>query len=462
MPDTSPGNTAADPKMTAREELAAAVVRLARKEGASAIEVAIREGTEFVTSVRLGAVEKLLQANFRKLGIRIFHGSCSAIASTSDFAPVALLRFVSDTLAMARAAGADPAAALPGEDLYQRSLPSLPLYYPRASTLPASAKIDLAIRCEDAALKFDARINNSEGAGFSDSVIFTTYANSYGVSRSYSKSLATLHAIPLAEANGQKQRDYWLSTHLDFDQLQSPEIIGAEAARRTLLRLGARKVATCEVPVIFDPLAAATLLKHLSEAASGLALQRKASFLLDMRGKQIASSLVTILDDATLPGGVGSRPFDAEGVPSQTTCVVREGILENYLLDDYSARKLGLTSTGNSNRELHAAPSAGPSNFYLKSGRQTPEEIVGSLREGLLVTELIGFGVDIVSGNYSRGASGLWIQNGIPVFPVEEITIAGNLKDMLTKIEAVGNDPVSLGEIFSPTVLIGKMVVSGS
>jgi PmbA protein len=213
--------------------------------------------------------------------------------------------------------------------------------------------------------------------------------------------------------------------------------------------------------VVFDPLAASTLMKHISEAVSGTSLLRKASFLIDKLGMRMASPLITILDDALLPGGLGSRPFDSEGMHSQTTAVVRDGILENYLLDCYSARKLGLKTTANSNRELYSGPSVGPSNFYLKAGSMPPADIIASIRNGLYVTELIGFGANIVSGDYSRGAVGLWIEDGKLSFPVEEITIAGNLKDMLTGVEAVGNDLLILDEIFAPTILIGKMVVSG-
>jgi PmbA protein len=422
----------------------------------------VREGIEFSSSVRLGAVEKLQQASFRKLGVRIFAGSHAAVSATSDFSLDVLSQVVRDTLDMARAAGEDPAAGLPPEDDYRRKLYSLETCFPAASETPVEARIDLARRCEQAALAYDERINNSEGASFSDSMAHTTYANSFGVCASYSKTLATLSISPLAEMDGQKQRDSWLTTHPDLSQLQSPEEVGAEAARRTLRRLGARKVATCEVPVVFDPMTAATLLKHIAEAVSGTALLRKASFLVDKLGQRIAPPHVTVCDDALLSGGLASRPFDAEGVPSQTTMVIREGVLESYLLDSYAARKLGMRSTANSDRELHGGHSSGPSNFYLAAGNATPAEIIASVKKGLYVTELIGFGANIVSGNYSQGAVGLWIENGELTFPVEEITIAGNLKDMLTSIEAVGNDLLALAEIFAPTLLIGKLVVSGN
>jgi PmbA protein len=214
--------------------------------------------------------------------------------------------------------------------------------------------------------------------------------------------------------------------------------------------------------VAFEPLAAGKLLQHIADAVSGTAILRKASFLMDRRGRKIGSPLLTVWDDPLLPDGLASRPFDSEGVPSQRTAVIRNGVLENFLLDAYSARKLGLKTTGNSNREPHGSPSVGPSNFFLERGDASPADIMRNIKKGLCVSELIGFGVNLVSGDYSQGAAGFWIENGEVAFPVEEITIAGNLRDMLTRIEAVGNDLQILGEVFSPTLLIGKMVVSGS
>jgi PmbA protein len=369
---------------------------------------------------------------------------------------------VSDALEMARAAGEDPAAGIPDEGSVCADVPSLQLCFPCAFEMPADAKIDLARRCEAAALHYDGRINNSEGACFDDSLIETTYGSSLGFFRSYSKTTCTLSVTPLAEQDGLKQRDRWLSTHLDLARLQPPAELGVEAARRTVRRLGARKVPTCEAPVLFDPVASASVLRHLSEAVSGIALLRKASFLAGRLGTRVASPFVTILDDALRTGGIGSRPFDAEGVRSRRTTVVSNGVLESYLLDSYSARKLGMQSTGSSDREPQGGPSAGPSNFYIEPGNLTPEQIIRSISRGLYVTELIGFGVNIVSGNFSQGAAGLWIENGELAFPVEEITIAGNLKDMLTRIEAVGNDLLAMGEVFAPTVLVGRMVISGN
>ena len=444
-----------------REPLARKVLELALGAGASDAEVVIREGSDFSASVRLQKVESLQQANYRRLSLRAFHGKRAAVAATSDFSMEAAEKLVSDALEIARAAGEDPWSGLPSPESYSPKIPGLEVCFPAASELPVEDKIALASVCERAALEADPRIVNSEGAEFSDKLVHNLYCNSLGICTAYSKTTVSLSVTPLAESGGSKQRDYWLTTHLDFSKLEPPERVGIEAARRALRRLGARKIKTCEVPIVLEPLAAASVLKNVSEAVSGTAIVRKASFLVGKLGTTVASHLVTIRDDALLEGGPGSRPFDAEGIPSKRTTVVRNGVLESYLLDSYSGRKLGLASTGNSNREPNGGPSVGPSNFFLEGGAVSPAEIIASVKRGLIVTELIGFGADIVSGNYSQGASGIWIEDGQPAFPVEEVTIAGNLADMLLGIEATGNDLQALGEVFAPTVLIGKMIVSG-
>lgn len=444
-----------------REALARKVLELALGAGASDAEVVIREGSDFSACVRLQTLESLQQANHRRLSLRAFAGKRAAVSSTSDFSTTAAEKLVSDALEMARAAGEDPWAGLPSPESYAPKIPDLEVCFPAAAELPVEDKIALASRCERAALDADPRISNSEGAEFSDKLVHNLYCNSLGICSAYSKTTVSLSVTPLAESGGSKQRDYWLTTHLDLSRLEPPDQVGIEAARRTVRRLGARKIKTCEVPIVLEPLAAASVLKHVSEAASGTAVVRKASFFVGKLGARVASHLVTIRDDALLEGGPGSRPFDAEGIPSRNTVVLREGVLESYLLDSYSGRKLGLASTGNSNREPNGGPSVGPSNFFLEAGTTSPAEIIASVRKGLIVTELIGFGADIVSGNYSQGASGIWIENGQPAFPVEEVTIAGNLMDMLLGIEATGSDLKALGEVFAPTILIGKMIVSG-
>jgi PmbA protein len=264
-----------------------------------------------------------------------------------------------------------------------------------------------------------------------------------------------------ADSNGM-QRDYWFSAARKLDRLQAPIAIGQEAARRTLRRLGARKVSTQKVPVVFDPLTASSLLGHLCTAVSGSAIYRRASFLLDQLGEQIAPEGFTVYDDGTLPEALGSKPFDGEGLPTRRTTVVERGVWRSYLLDTYTARKLGLRSTGNAARSAGEPPGVSPTNFYLEPGPYTPQAIIASVPHGLYVTELIGFGVNQVTGDYSRGAVGIWIEHGELTHAVEEITIAGNLRQMLANIEMIGNDLDLRRKVTAPTLKIAEMTVAGT
>jgi PmbA protein len=268
--------------------------------------------------------------------------------------------------------------------------------------------------------------------------------------------------VPIASDESGMQRDYWYSTARKFDRLDAPAEIGEEAARRALRRLGARKVPTQKVPVVFAPTIAGGLLGNLCSAISGSAIYRGASFLVDHLGERIAPDHVTVYDDGTLPMALGSKPFDGEGLPTRRTTVVENGVLRSYLLDTYSARKLGMQSTGNAARGAGDPPGVSPTNFYLKPGSHTPEELIASVPNGLYVTGLIGFGVNLVTGDYSRGASGLWIENGELTYPVEEITIAGNLRHMLADIEMIGNDLDMSRKIAAPTLKIGSMTIAGA
>lgn len=258
------------------------------------------------------------------------------------------------------------------------------------------------------------------------------------------------------------QRDAWYEVQHKFARLASAESIGQEAARRAVRRLGARRVPTKRVPVVFDQETAGSLLANVCSAVSGYGLYKRASFLVDQLGQTIASDRITIYDDGRMAGGLGSRPFDGEGVATRKNTIVERGVLKHYLLDTYSGKKLGLPSTGNASRSVGESPSVGPTNFYLVPGVKTPAEIIGSVKEGLYLTEVIGFGINMVTGDYSRGACGFWIENGELTFPVEEITIAGNLKQMLKDIELVGNDLVFRGRIASPTLKIAEMMVAGN
>jgi PmbA protein len=271
-----------------------------------------------------------------------------------------------------------------------------------------------------------------------------------------------LAVVPIATENGSMQRDYWYSAQRHLAKLESPEAIGRKAAERTLRRLGARKVRTCDVPVVFDADMAASLLGHLAGAVSGYALYKGTSFLLGKLGEQIAPPFINVSDDGTLVAKLGSKPFDAEGLPTRRTAVVAGGVLQSYLFDCYSARKMESASTGNAARSIADSPHVSPTNFVLQPGAASPREIIASVPSGLYVTELMGFGVNSVTGDYSRGATGIWIENGELAYPVEEITIAGNLLEMFRQIEVVGNDLSYRRSITAPTVKIARLTVAGA
>src|SRR5208282_575135 len=276
------------------------------------------------------------------------------------------------------------------------------------------------------------------------------------------RSYCSVAAIPIAQPeDGAMQRDYWYSVARTLSKLDPPEKVGKIAAERTLRRLNARKAKTAQVPIIFDPMVATSILEHIFEGVNGDSVYRGASFLAGKLGQKIAGANVTIIDDGTIPGGFGTSPFDGEGVPTRRTVVIENGVLKSYLLNTYTAKKLGLQTTGNASRSLAGTPGIGPGNFFLKAGAKSMQEIIGEIKEGLFVTEFLGFGVNLVTGDFSRGASGLWIENGELTFPVEEITVAGNLKDMLFNVEEIGKDLQFRAAIASPTLRIDGMTVAG-
>jgi PmbA protein len=442
------------------EDLATEVLQHAERLGATIGDVLIASGESFSAGVRLGEVEKVQQAQEKRMGIRLFVGDSSAITSTANFTRESLQTLVEETIALARATAADEFSGLPVKEELAQDFPDLDLYDSMANLTPEE-KISLAREAEAAALRVDSRITNSEGAEFSNSNREVLYANSLGFVGRYHTTSFSLTVVPVASQNGAMQRDYWYSANRKLNRLEPAAAVGKKAAERTLRRLDARRIKTQEAPVVFDPEMAASLLRHLAGAVSGSSLYRKSSFLLDRLGQKIAASYVSIDDDARIPSALGSKPFDGEGLPTRRTPIVENGVLTSYLLDTYSARKLRLRSTGSASRSFADAPSASPTNFFLKPGNTSPEEIIRSVRSGLYVTELSGFGVNPVTGDYSRGAVGLWIENGELVYPVEEITIAGNLLEMFQNIEVVGNDLELRGTIAAPTVKIAKMTIAG-
>ena len=437
------------------------VLEQARRQGATAAEVLMVSGESLSAAVRLGEVEKLKSSRERRLGIRVFTGQSAATASTAELERQSLQRFIADTVELARLTAPDPFSGLPDPQLHPHNLPDLDLADSRHGIIAADQALKMAREAEAAALGHDSRIKNSEGAGFDSGVHELIFLNSQGFSGSYAGTSFSLSAVVIAQDNGTMQRDYWYSANRHFERLENPEAIGRIAAERALRRLGGRKIKTARAPVVFDPDMAGGLIRALAGAASGTALYKRASFLLDKLGQPVASANVTIIDDGTIAGLLGSRPFDGEGLPTRRKALVEKGELRSYLLDCYSARKLGLAPTGNAARGLADAPGVSPFNLYLEPGPYSPEQIIGSVSQGLYVTELIGFGVNGVTGDYSRGASGLWIENGQLTYPVEEITIAGNLKDMYMAIEMVGNDLFWRSSVASPTIKIAEMTIAG-
>lgn len=432
----------------------------ASKQGATAADVMVADGETLSVQVRMGAVDRLTKAREKRLGLRVFFGHRSASASTSDFSRDSLERFVQDTCALAQAVVEDPVSGLPEAGQLATEFPELQIH--DSTKLQTDEQIALALRAERAAFAADSRITNSEGGECDSSSGRIILANSHGFLGQYANSSFSLSVSPIASDAAGMQRDYWYGVNRSFAKLESPEVIGQEATRRTVRKLGARKVATSRVPVIFEPEVAGSLLSHLCSALSGYALYKGASFLIGQLGQQIAPDFVTIYDDGRMPGGLGTRPFDGEGLPTRKQAVVERGRLASYLLDTYSGKKLGLPSTGNAARSIGESPSAGPTNFYMVPGTTRPEEILSTVKQGLYVTDLIGFGINMVTGDYSRGASGFWIENGELAYPVEEITIASNLKQMYSTIETIGSDLVFRGRIASPTVKIAEMMVAGN
>jgi PmbA protein len=443
-------------------EIAQDLVKRAMSQGASAAEAVVREGDEFSTLVRLGQVETLKEAGSRSVGVRVFYGKRAASTYSSDFSREGLDRMLNSALELAKITSEDPFGGIPEPEQLGQLAGDLDLYHEDVYSLPGAERIDYARRAEKAALDFDARIKNSEGGSFDAATGRKVLANSHGFAGEYRRSYCSVAAIPIAQdEHGGMQRDYWYSVARSLAKLESAEHVGKVAAQRTIRRLGARKVKTAKVPVIFDPMVATSILEHIFEGVNGDSVYRGASFLAGKLGQKIASDNVTVIDDGTMVGGFGTSPFDGEGIPTRRTLVVENGVLTSYLLNTYTAKKLGLKTTGNAARGLAGTPGIGPGNYFLQPGKRTPKEIVGDVKEGLYVTEFLGHGANLVTGDYSRGASGLWISGGELTYPVEEITVAGNLKDMFRNISEIGNDLEFRGSVASPTIRIDGLMVGG-
>ncbi len=444
------------------KSLATDVVHRAMQGSASAAECVVREGDEFSTVVRLGQVETLKEAGSRSIGVRVFFGQRAASTYSSDFSAAGIDRMLKSALELAKITSEDPYAGIPEAGKFGSLSGDLDLYHEDVYSLAGAERIDYARRAEKAALDSDPRIKNSEGGSFDAATGRKVLANSHGFVGEYRRSYCSGAAVPIAQDEaGNMQRDYWYSVARSLSRLDPAEQVGKEAARRTLRRLGARKAKTAHVPVVLDPMVANSMLEHIFEGVNGDSVYRGASFLAGKLGQQIAGPNITVIDDGTMVGGFGTSPFDGEGIPTRRTVVIENGVLKSYLLNTYTAKKLGLETTANASRGLAGTPGIGPGNYFLQAGTKTPQQIIGDIKDGLYVTEFLGMGVNLVTGDYSRGASGLWIVNGELAYPVEEITVAGNLKDIFNNISEIGSDLEFRGSVASPTIRIDGLTVGG-
>jgi PmbA protein len=440
----------------------AGLLERARAHGAVDADAFMVEEELHTVQVRLGSVESLKHARENRCSLRIFTGSGSASATTSDLSAGALAGLVDETVRLARVAQRDEHSGPPAPGALAKDWPELDLWDGEAEGLSVEAKVDWARRAEAAALEADPRVQNSEGAEFYDRRARVAYASTGGFAGGFRASSFAVSVTPVAsDEGGRMERDYWYTSARHLAELERPDAVGREAARRAVCRLGARQGSTVEVPVVFDPETAASLVRSVAAAASGPSLYRGTSFLVGQLGQPLASPLVTIVDDALIRRGLGSRPFDGEGLPSRRTVLVDRGVLTSYLLDTYSARRLGLEATGHAAREDGGGVTVGYTNLFVEPGPWAPEEILRSVERGLYVTELIGFGVNFTTGDYSRGAVGFWIEGGELAYPVEEITIAGNLRDMLRDVEMVGRDLAFRDQTAAPTLKIARLTVAG-
>jgi len=446
MPDTRFSFTADQLR-----ELAQDVLRHARSCGATAADTEVSEGVGQTVTVRRGEVETIEYNRDKGMAVSVYLGQQRGHASSSDFSPQAVRDTVDAALAIARFTASDDCAGLADADLLARETPDLDLYHPW--DLPVERAVELAQAAEAAGCAVDQRIGNSEGATASLQESHFIYANSQGFMGGYPTSRHGISCALIAGQGDAMQRDDWYETARDPLDLGRPERVGRLAGERAIRRLGARKIATAQVPVLFEAPVAASLLAHFASAVSGGSLYRKSSFLLDSLGETIFSPLVQISDLPHVKKGLASGPFDEEGVATRARDIVKDGVLQGYFLGSYSARKLGMQSTGNA---------GGNHNLVL---RDSGEDFAGLLRamgSGLLVTELMGQGVNAVTGDYSRGAAGFWVENGVITYPVQEITIAGHLREMFRGIVAVGNDVVRRGSRQCGSILIERMTLAGS
>ncbi|MCP5150197.1 MAG: metalloprotease PmbA [Ectothiorhodospiraceae bacterium] len=433
-------------------EIVESALAEARRLGATAADAVASTSTGLEVTVRLGEVETIEHTRDRGLGVTVYFGQRKGSASTSDLGPSAVAETVAAACSIARHTAEDPCAGLADAARMAREVPELELYHPWP--IDAEAAVAIALRAENAARGADARIVNSEGATVSRHEGEHVYGNSHGFLGGYPSSRHGVSCSVIARDDAGMQRDYWWTAARDARRLEDAELVGTRAAERAVRRLSARKVSTRTVPVAFTPEVAGGLIRHLVGAVSGGNLYRKSSFLVDGAGRQVFPDWVRIHEQPHLPGALGSAPFDNEGVATAARDLVRDGVLQGYVLGSYSARKLGLETTGNAGGVHNLTVEPGPDGKDL-------EAILAEMGSGLLVTEMMGMGVNLTTGDYSRGASGFWVEGGAVAYPVEEITIAGSLPEMYRGVRQLGTDVDTRGNIRCGSVLIDQMTVAG-
>jgi PmbA protein len=431
-------------------EVAQRILSEAKKQGATAAEVGVNQDSGLSTTVRLSEVETMEFHTDRGLGITVYFDQRKGSASTSDVSDQSIRDTVTAACAIAKYTSEDECSGLAEADLMATYLPDLDLFHPW--NLQPDEAIELARECEQAAREFDKKITNSEGATVNTHQGCRVYANSHGFVGGYLSSRHSISCVVLAEHDGDMQRDYWYSVARAQQDLENVKAIGLQAAQRTLARLNSRQIKTGEYPVIFSADTAGGLLRSFLSAISGGNLYRQSSFLLDSLNTSVFSPHIHIYEDPLIKKGLGSGAFDDDGVATHAKDLIKDGILQTYLLSAYSARKLKMKTTANA---------GGVHNLFINHGDQNLKQLLGAMGSGLLVTELMGQGVNMVTGDYSRGAAGFWIENGQVQYPVSEITVAGNLKNILKDIVMVGNDVDKRSHIQTGSLLINKMMVAG-
>ena len=444
------------------QDLAEHMLSLALRAGADGAEVLVRDGAELEVKLRMGEPELIKEAGSRGLGLRVLKENRAAVTYTSDFDAQAMKNFAEESVALCHLSEPEPLAALPEREEMARAIPELDLWDESVLSIDVAEAMRWAKAGEAAALKFDARVVNSEGSSFGRGVGAVAFATSAGFSAAYRGSNVSFVVEPVCDdREGKKRNGYHYTSNRFVAGLQAAEEVGIEAARRTVAKIGSRKVATCQVPAVFSPEAGRSLLGQFAGLISGGAVWRKNSYLAEREGTVVASPLVSIVDDPLLPRAPGSRPFDGEGLAVRPNVVVSEGVLRTFLCDVYSARKLGRKSTASAGRGLGGGPHVTTSNFILRPGKSSAKE-VANVAQGLYITALMGFGFNPVTGDFSQGAAGFWIENGEHAFPVSEVTISVNFDDLWKGIDMVADDIDTRSSVQCPTFRVVKVTVAGT